>query len=853
MNARIRAKGVCAAALVLLGLASVVQAGVTYYVDDDGAADFSTILDAVSRAVTGDTIVLRPGRYTGTGNWDVVVEGKSITIRSVDPDNPNTVATTVIDCYDAEGLYHRAFNVAANTGVHLTLAGLTITNGSMDYHGGAVLCTDGDLTAINCTFSNNTAARHGGAVSCTRGTAVFEGCTFTNGESLDETSGGVYVGSGTASFTDCTFRSNIGKALFGLESRLTLADCLFQDNHGKDGGALRTYAGLDNTDYYLHMSRCAFIDNESTTSGGAYYGISARGTIDACTFMGNSAAVDGGAVYTRHTLMDVTDCLFLSNTAGNLGGAVTNSFGTKPEFVNCTFVGNGANAGGALAVAFDGRPVISNSILWNNAAATGPEIYLQRINNAYRAVATIQYSDVEKGLLGTHTDPGCTLAWGNGNINADPLFIDPAFNDYHLSTDSPCIDAGDPDYEPAADETDLEGQPRQYDSAVDMGAYEYQGLGPVYRFWSPVQRKHFYTISGVERNSMIKLYPNIYVYEGVAFYAYYGPSEPGLKPVYRFWSPSLVSHRWTIDEKEKEELLKQKDVWVDEGIVFYAYPSGKQPLGSLPVYRFWSETLGQEFFTISATDVDFVEDTYPKDWAYQAIAWYAFAAPHQPKQTAYTFTGGPEDLWYTLTLKAFVDGKEAQLDKPEIRLTPSSAEMEMKVDYADMVCTFNSLTVQTETTQYAGQILGKAGTQAIPFSLSLGGSFTALAQRGPFTIDPDTGVFADFVDAGQSLTAEQAAYTYAGSGALGTGKISFTRVSSALLFELQSFGVFEGLTSSAEYVDARVPLTFQWSRSGVKDLLFEATIGGQLVQIYVTDTYIGTQGVWEGQATNDVD
>ena len=55
--------------------------------------------------------------------------------------------------------------------------------------------------------------------------------------------------------------------------------------------------------------------------------------------------------------------------------------------------------------------------------------------------------------------------------------------DYHLSYDSKCMDAGDPDFEPEPNETDIDGEKRVVDGdgngtlIVDMGADEY--------YWSP--------------------------------------------------------------------------------------------------------------------------------------------------------------------------------------------------------------------------------------------------------------------------------------------------------------------------------------------------------------------------------
>jgi hypothetical protein len=80
------------------------------------------------------------------------------------------------------------------------------------------------------------------------------------------------------------------------------------------------------------------------------------------------------------------------------------------------------------------------------------------------------YSDIKGGWT------------GEGNIDADPCFVDPGYwdangvwvdGDYHLLEDSPCVDAGDPNYIAEPNETDLDGKPRVIGGRIDMGAYEY--------------------------------------------------------------------------------------------------------------------------------------------------------------------------------------------------------------------------------------------------------------------------------------------------------------------------------------------------------------------------------------------
>jgi len=101
---------------------------------------------------------------------------------------------------------------------------------------------------------------------------------------------------------------------------------------------------------------------------------------------------------------------------------------------------------------------VTNSIVWGNIAEYSP--YPQ----IYGSVS-VTYTDVEGGWTGT------------GNIDVDPLFVNPANGDFHLQGSSPCIDAGD-NSAPDLPLTDIDGEARIIDgngdsvSVVDMGADE---------------------------------------------------------------------------------------------------------------------------------------------------------------------------------------------------------------------------------------------------------------------------------------------------------------------------------------------------------------------------------------------
>ncbi|MEN6536024.1 MAG: hypothetical protein ABFD89_20350, partial [Bryobacteraceae bacterium] len=91
-------------------------------------------------------------------------------------------------------------------------------------------------------------------------------------------------------------------------------------------------------------------------------------------------------------------------------------------------------------------------------------------------------------------------------------------------------------------------------------------------------------------------------------------------------------HFCTISEEEKYKLLDtQPNAWKYQGIAFFAYPEGQQPAGARPVYRFWSETLQQHFYTMDEQTKDTMIKEMSKIWRYECIAWYA-PAPKQPGQ-----------------------------------------------------------------------------------------------------------------------------------------------------------------------------------------------------------------------------
>jgi serine protease AprX len=230
---------------------------ITLYVSDPNA---QTIQDAIDAAEDGDIVIIDPGIYTGEGNRDLDFKGKAITLRSIDPDDPDVVATTVINCQGSESEPHHGFYFHTNEDASSVLAGFTITGG-YEWLGGAIYCINSSPTIRNCVLVDNSADL-GGGMHNTNCSPVVTNCTFINNSAA-------LFGGGIRNHT----------------SSPRLDNCLLTGNSAQYGGGMQ---------------------NENSSS---------NPTLINCTFSGNSASSWGGGMINFGDLM-LTNCILWNNRDG---------------------------------------------------------------------------------------------------------------------------------------------------------------------------------------------------------------------------------------------------------------------------------------------------------------------------------------------------------------------------------------------------------------------------------------------------------------------------------------------------------------------------------------------------------
>lgn len=232
-----------------------------------------------------------------------------------------------------------------------------------------------------------------------KGNVLFDGLTFQNGFSAKDNGGAlVFNGTGvTGKVVDCVFNGNkvtdgsngtsglSGGAIHVGEANVTVENCSFSKNYGRNGGSLYS----DKAKAQLTVKGCTFTEDYTYNTGGSINNSNGTQTIEDCTFTrcynlgGNGAPGLGGAIHVNGTsaVQTLKNCVFSvceasrnysykTTDSRSCGGAISvqNAY---LDVIGCTFDSNmGASGSAMLLQSGDGLVRVTDCVFKNNKGAS---------------------------------------------------------------------------------------------------------------------------------------------------------------------------------------------------------------------------------------------------------------------------------------------------------------------------------------------------------------------------------------------------------------------------------------------------------------------------------------------------
>jgi outer membrane protein assembly factor BamB len=381
---------------------------------------YLTIQAAIDASTAGDTVIISPGTYSGTGNYNITFSGKAVTVRSIDPNDWSVVESTIIDC----NRLGRGFTIDAN----VVIDGLTITHGYGGPACGGIYIQNGSNAPLirNCDITDNNCISEGGGIgSAVSSAPIIIGCKI-RGNRAGRYGGGIYCGPAR------------------------IIDCNISGNSAGSGGGVCPYGPTK-------ITRSVIAGNIASGSYLQY----------------------GGGIYVNSFDVDINNSIVAGNFAQANGGGIYIGSSGGVTMLNCTVAGNSAVGLGG-GVYRPGGIKFLHSIFWDNNDSTGVTTSAQICPFPLSPVPILIFcciQDFENKFGGAingniNDDPMFVRNPNDGNDGWGVGGNDD-YGDLHLQPGSPCIDKGAPLYVPDQNATDIDGEPRLIGHAVDMGADEY--------------------------------------------------------------------------------------------------------------------------------------------------------------------------------------------------------------------------------------------------------------------------------------------------------------------------------------------------------------------------------------------
>ncbi len=431
-----------------------------------------TVQYAIDQASQFDEIWVAGGSYTDTagtvatiittvmllGGWD---DGFAVR-------DPETYTTTL----DARG---QGRVVHIDGSISPTIDGFTITGGNAHSEmsgtagkGAGVYSLDANPIIQNNFIFSNVASVGGiigygggiyldnaGATAVISGNRVVSNTASTGGIG---DGGGLYLEDSDVTVRDNLIMSNTASFRGGgiavwLCSPHLVGNEIIANVAGGNGGGVNLYYSSAVIEGNLILGNMAGGNGGGIIHGGGNPNPGSP-TIIANRIFSNSAVSSGGIGLSTSDYFTVANNLIAHNGNGGIKLWEHTRYGL---IANNTFAFN-TGGDGSIYLRYDNiTPTIVNNIVVSNSYG---------IMAAANASGTLDYNDVWGNTTQDYSLPGA-LEPGPNDIQANPLFVDAASDDYHLRAGSPCIGEGTD----AGVDDDIDGEARMENPAI--GADEF--------------------------------------------------------------------------------------------------------------------------------------------------------------------------------------------------------------------------------------------------------------------------------------------------------------------------------------------------------------------------------------------
>ncbi len=528
--------GLAVTAFTLAGPA----AAATYTVGADAACTHTDLAAAISQAQSNPgTDFIHIARNQSYSAVALNIANQSLWLIGGYSDCADTVPSGRTTLNGAGGAADSVIEILAGDGSvrDLYLQNLGITGGEPDADFGGGIEIDGSnrVTLNNVSLSGNSSGR-GGAIHFNGSTSArlfIDADSQIFGNSATDAGGGIYCSSSAG--TLLRFEGNLfdnealnGGGIYADHCSVaiiapTVGDGVYFNRASGSGGGVHArnnsqIIGLGGAHFLVNFNL-----NDAGFDGGAFWLDNSGLTLVGAQLNSNSAGRDGGAIHAQSsasvTMVPFEGCQggrrcsrLEDNLAGNTGGAI-NMIGYSLDLRGTWVTANRAAAGSAIRLANSDAWLQGNIIARNSLAQTVIESVNSNLRAYYNTVThNANLTTAIGGSFGTlqihnsiiYEAPGVTtidafiaqsasfdcidfsvepfIVIGADFIVADPLFVNPAGDDFRLSANSPLIDYC---YNPTATSVprllDIDGQQRGFDAPgvpnhsgpFDLGADEW--------------------------------------------------------------------------------------------------------------------------------------------------------------------------------------------------------------------------------------------------------------------------------------------------------------------------------------------------------------------------------------------